>query len=174
MARRFSQVRGRPLSLFEAAGEAFVSSKPGAWMFVNVANRIDKRLLSVTKGRWSVSGPGQNVGLLTTTGARSGQPRTTPLQFVADGEHILLVASAGGAPKDPAWAYNLRQHGACTFLFGGVERRYTAREATGEERTRAWDRVVDWYRGYALYQSRVTRPIPVFVLEPALLTGPSG
>lgn len=144
-----------------------MSSKPGAWFFVHVANRVDKKLLPMTHGRWSISGPGQNVGLLTTTGAKSGQTRTTPLQFVADAERVLLVASAGGAPKDPAWAHNLRKHAACDLLFDGIDRHYTAREATGDERDRVWARVVDWYQGYALYQTRTNRQIPVFILEPA-------
>jgi deazaflavin-dependent oxidoreductase (nitroreductase family) len=174
MARRYSEVRGRKLTVFEAGGEAIVSSKPGAWFFVNVASRVDKRLLARSKGRWSFSGPTQNIGLLTTTGAKSGQSRATPLQFVADGERVLLVASAGGAPSDPSWAFNLRQHSACTFLYDGVERRYTAAEATGDERTRAWARAVDWYQGYAQYQTRIRRQIPVFVLEPSVVTGSSG
>ncbi len=171
MSRRYSEVRGRKLSLFEAGGETFVSSKPGAWLFVHVVNRVDKRLLPLTKGRWSMAGPAQNVGLLTTTGARSGQARSTPLQFVADGERVLLVASAGAAPTDPSWAFNLRKHAACSLLYDGVDRRYTAREATGDERSRAWDRVVDWYRGYAIYQTRTARSIPVFILEPSVVTG---
>jgi deazaflavin-dependent oxidoreductase (nitroreductase family) len=166
MPPRYSDVRGRRLSRFEAGAEALVSSKAGSWWYGHVANPIDKRLLPLTRGRWSMSGPQQNVGLLTTTGARSGQTRTIPLQFVADGDRVLLVASAGGAPKDPAWAHNLRTHPACTFLYHGVDRGYTARQASGEERSRAWDRVVDWYQGYAVYQSRTARPIPVFILEP--------
>jgi deazaflavin-dependent oxidoreductase (nitroreductase family) len=123
--------------------------------------------LPLTMGRFSFLGPGQSVGLLTTTGARSGQSRTTPLQFVKDGERVLLVASAGGSPKDPAWAHNLRAHPACTFLHGGRYRTYTARETSGEERTGAWARVVDWYQGYAQYQSLTSRLIPVFILEPS-------
>ncbi|MDQ1421641.1 MAG: hypothetical protein QOJ52_3603 [Acidimicrobiaceae bacterium] len=174
MARRYSEVRGRPLSLFEAGGEAFVSSKPGAWFFVHVVNRIDKRILPLTKGRWSFSGPTQNVGLLITTGAKSGQSRATPLQFIADGDRVLLVASAGAAPSDPSWAFNLRKHSACSFLYDGVERRYTAREANGDERSRAWSRAVDWYQGYARYEARTTRQIPVFILEPAVVTGSTG
>lgn len=170
MTRRYSEVRGRRLTPVEAAAERFVSSKAGAWLFVHLANRIDKRLLPLTKGRWSASGPGQNVGLLTTTGAKSGLLRPTPLQFVADGQRVLLVASAGGAPQDPAWANNLRAHAACTFLYDGVDRRYTARQATGDERARAWARVVDWYAGYARYQARTARQIPVFILEPSVVT----
>jgi deazaflavin-dependent oxidoreductase (nitroreductase family) len=174
MSRRFSEIRGRPLTRFEAGAEAVAATKPGSWFFLHVANPLDKRLLPVTKGRWSVTGPGQHVGLLTTTGAKSGQSRTTPLVYAPDGPRLILIASAGGSPKDPSWAYNLRRHPACSFLAGGVERRYTARQAEGDERTQAWTRAVDWYHGYNLYQARITRPIPVFILEPALVTGPSG
>lgn len=167
MQRRYSEIRGRRLSPLEAAGEAAAASKAGSWLFLHVIGPVDKRLLPWTLGRWSFLGPGQSVGLLTTTGARSGQARSTPLQFVKDGDRVLLVASAGGAPKDPAWAHNLRAHPECTFLYGGRYRTYTAREAGGEERTRAWARVVDWYQGYAQYQSLTSRLIPVFILEPS-------
>ena len=167
MQRRYSEIRGRRLGPMEAAGEAAASSKAGSWLFLHVINPVDKRLMPWTLGRWSFLGPGQSVGLLTTTGARSGQARSTPLQFVKDGDRVLLVASAGGSPKDPAWAHNLRARPACTFLYGGRYRTYTAREASGEERTRAWARVVDWYQGYARYQSLTSRLIPVFILEPS-------
>jgi hypothetical protein len=59
-------------------------------------------------------------------------------------------------------------------LYDGVERRYTAREANGDERSRAWSRAVDWYQGYARYEARTTRQIPVFILEPAVVTGSTG
>ncbi len=167
VGRRYSEVRGREVTRLEAIAEACLSSKPGAWIFLNVANPIDKRLLSLTKGRFSFAGPGRNVGLLATTGARSGLARTTPLQFIADGERVLLVASAGGAPRDPDWARNLRKHATCGFLYNGVDHRYSAREATGDERERVWVRAVDWYQGYAVYQTRTSRKIPVFILEPS-------
>jgi F420H(2)-dependent quinone reductase len=172
MHRRYSEVRGRRLSVWEAAGEAFEASPVGDWMFSHVINRIDKCLLPLTKGR-SFSLARQNIALLTTTGAKSGQLRTTPLQFVADGERVLLVASAGGAAKDPAWAHNLRRHAACALLYRGVDRRFTARQVTGDERARSWARAVDWYQGYAQYQTRTTREIPVFILEPTAVASHS-
>ncbi|HVA59156.1 MAG TPA: nitroreductase/quinone reductase family protein [Mycobacteriales bacterium] len=172
MPRRFFEIRGRRLTRFEALAESLAGSKPGAWLFVHVVTVADRRLLPLSRGRWSLSGPRQKVGLLSTTGARSGQPRTTPLQFVEDGPRLLLVASAGGAPADPAWAHTLRANPDCGFLFGGLERRYRAHVATGDVRLAAWSRVVDWYAGYAAYQLRTGgREIPVFVLDP--VSGPA-
>jgi deazaflavin-dependent oxidoreductase (nitroreductase family) len=170
MDRRYSQIRGRPLTWLEAGGEAFEASCVGDWLYSHVVNRIDKRLLPLTKGRQILPFVRQNIAVLTTTGAKSGQPRTTPLQFVADGDQVLLVASAGGSRKDPSWAHNLRRHPRCALSHHGVKRQYVAHETTGAQRSAAWDRVVDWYQGYARYQSQTDRQIPVFILEPVAST----
>jgi deazaflavin-dependent oxidoreductase (nitroreductase family) len=168
--RRYSEIRGRRLTLLEAGGEAFEASAAGDWLFSHVVNGIDKRLLPLTKGRQILPFVRHNIGVLTTTGAKSGQPRATPLQFVIDGARVLLVASAGGSPRDPAWAHNLRHHSACTLSHRGIERTFVAREAAGAERGASWDRAVDWYQGYARYQSQTERQIPVFILEPVVST----
>lgn len=173
MHRRYSQIRGRRLTVLEAAGESFEASPAGDWLFKHVINRIDKAMLPLTKGR-SLSLARHNIAMLTTTGAKSGQPRTTPLQFVADGDRVLLVASVGGAAKDPAWAHNLRRHADCHLMYRGVDRSFTARQAAGDERTRAWSRVVDWYQGYATYQNQTTREIPVFILDPEAVSESTG
>jgi deazaflavin-dependent oxidoreductase (nitroreductase family) len=147
--------------------EQVVKSRPGAWFAINVANPIDRRLLRWTRGRVGMY-LGQPVGLLETVGAKSGQPRSTPLLYLEDGERIVLVASSGGATKHPAWFHNVRANPDIHFCDRrGRRRAYRARVAEGPERKRLWQEVNDLYAGYETYQGRTAgRRIPVVVLEP--------
>ena len=112
-------------------------------------------------GGWMVA----PVLLLTTTGRRSGQPRTTPLTFFPDGENFIVIASYGGGPKHPAWWLNLKREPQAEVEVGPMRHAVRAREAEGEERERLWRRVTTWMPTYAWYQSRTERRIPVVVLE---------
>jgi deazaflavin-dependent oxidoreductase (nitroreductase family) len=161
--------RRRQLKWYERPAESFAKSRVGGWYFINVAMRIDRRLLPLTKGRVS-SGFGQQVGLLETTGAKSGEPRAIPLLYLTDGDRIVLIASKGGAPKHPAWLHNVRKHPNVSFLAPhGRSGDYFAREAKDEERERLWAEAVDYYAGYETYQGRAgAREIPVVVLERAV------
>ncbi len=103
--------------------------------------------------------------LLTTRGRKSGKERTTPLMFTRDGDNLVLIASVGGAPKNPAWYWNLQGQDADVQI-GSEHRRVRARDAVGEERERLWAEMVSLYPGYAEYQKKTTRQIPVVVLEP--------
>jgi deazaflavin-dependent oxidoreductase (nitroreductase family) len=146
---------------------AFAASPPGGWLFVNVFNRIDPLLLRVSGGRLSVA-VGQPVLLMTSTGARSGQRRQTPLLYAIDGNRIVLVASKAGSPRHPAWYHNVMSDPDVEVLAPGRSGRYRAREAQGEERDRLWRQVKELYSGYDVYQGRAgERRIPVVVLEPA-------
>jgi deazaflavin-dependent oxidoreductase (nitroreductase family) len=156
----------RPMSRYERLFERLAQTKTGAWLAINVANRIDRVLLPLTNGRFSISGPGIPIGRLTSIGAKSGVERHTPLLYTTDGERIVLVASKGGAVKHPAWYHNVRAHPQVRFLSKKGERGYRAAEATGEERDRLWALVNDVYAGYDTYQERTERKIPVIVLEP--------
>jgi F420H(2)-dependent quinone reductase len=160
--------RRRKVSALHRQSERFVASKPGAWLFVNVAMRIDRVLVPLTRGRLSM-GFGQQVGVLETIGAKSGERRRIPLLYIRDGDRVVLIASKGGNPKHPAWYWNLRKNPRVTFLGPrGVTGDYVAREAEGEERERLWDDAVDYYSGYTTYQGRTDgRRIPVVVLERA-------
>lgn len=156
----------RDRSVWERAMTAFAASRPGGWMFVNVFNRIDPMLLRLSGGRLSVA-VGQPVLLLTTTGARSGQRRQSPLLYSTDGKRIVLVASKAGSPRHPAWYHNVMAHPDVDVLAPGRSGRYRAREAQGEERERLWRQVNELYSGYDAYQERAgERRIPVVVLEP--------
>jgi len=103
--------------------------------------------------------------LLEHVGARSGTKRTSPLAYTVDGENLILVASKGGYPKNPAWFYNLRAHPDTTVQVGAERRPVRARVATKAERKRMWPLVVANYSGYEDYQRRTEREIPLVVLE---------
>lgn len=110
---------------------------------------------------------GMPVLLLTTTGRRSGRPRTTALTYLPDGRNLVIIASNGGAQQHPAWFLNLRAHPQAAVQVGKDRIAVRAHETAGEERDRLWIRAVRAYGGYAVYQSRTARTIPVIVLEPA-------
>ena len=103
--------------------------------------------------------------LLDHVGAKSGNKRTSPLVYTEDGDDIVLVASKGGNPKNPAWYHNLKANPDTTIQVGSEKRQVRARVATDEERKRLWPKVVDTYSGYDGYQKRTQRKIPLIVLE---------
>jgi F420H(2)-dependent quinone reductase len=104
--------------------------------------------------------------LLDHVGAKSGVKRTSPLVYVQDGEDIVLVASKGGHPKHPAWYHNLRAYPDVTVQVGAKRRPVRARVANAQERKRLWPKAVETYSGYAGYQERTDREIPLVILEP--------
>jgi F420H(2)-dependent quinone reductase len=108
-----------------------------------------------------------DVLLLTTTGRKTGKPRTVPLLYTETGAGYAVIASKGGAELDPAWCVNLRANPAALAELGGKRIRVKAREAEGDERDRLWRQMADGYHGYDNYQLKTSRQIPVFVLEPA-------
>ena len=115
-----------------------------------------------------VGGPfaGRPLLLLTTTGAKSGKERTSPLVYMADGDRMVIIASKGGAPSNPDWYYNLVANPEVTVERG--TERFAARAAVVDEpeRTRLFTKVSDKMPGFAEYQSKTERTIPVVVLEP--------
>ena len=159
--------RRRQLNRVERVLENFARTKVGGWYFVNVAMRVDRVLLPLTRGRIS-SAPNQQILLLETVGAKSGERRRTPLVYVTDNSHIVLIASKAGAKRHPGWFHNLRANPRVKVLAPGRSGEYNAREAEGEERERLWHEACDYYAGYDTYQDRAgSRRIPVVVLEPA-------
>ncbi len=106
------------------------------------------------------------VLLLDHVGARSGKHRTTPLLFARDGENVILIASKGGHPQNPAWFHNLMANPDTTIQIGSKRMNVHARVAKPEERERLWKLAVDVYGGYEAYRRRTEREIPVVVLEP--------
>jgi deazaflavin-dependent oxidoreductase (nitroreductase family) len=106
-----------------------------------------------------------SILLLTTTGHKSGQPRTVPVMYVP-GEAPVLVASNGGSPSHPAWYLNLLADPRASIDLDGERREVVARTVTGDEREPLWRRAVAIYPAYATYQRRTERELPVVVLEP--------
>jgi deazaflavin-dependent oxidoreductase (nitroreductase family) len=105
------------------------------------------------------------VLVLTTTGRRSGKPRTVPLTYFEDDDDLVLVASYGGRPNDPDWFLNIQAEPEVEVTIGGERRRMNARRAMPEERARLWPLIVAGYRGYAAYQAKTTREIPLVLLS---------
>lgn len=132
---------------------------------MRLATAIDRPLMRWSGGRVRLSFPIPLL-LLECRGARSGVTREVPLLYVPDGTRVLIVASKGGAPVAPAWCHNLRASPRVTALFSGRRRPFVARELAGREYDDAWRRAVALYPGYDAYRRRVTRPIPVFALDP--------
>ena len=110
---------------------------------------------------------GAPIALLTTTGRKSGNKRTTPLQTIEDGDNIIFIASNAGHKVHPQWWLNLKANPEATVQIKRDVRQMLAEEATGEERERLWQKAVDQYAGYADYQKTADREIPVVVLKPA-------
>ena len=120
-----------------------------------------------TNGRVGGSLFGMPAVMLTTTGRKSGKPRTTMLTTpVHDGDTVVLVASYVGDSRHPAWFLNLRDNPDVEITMQGRVRRMRARVATAEEKEQLWPRVVEAYSGYAQYQKWADRDIPLVMLEP--------
>jgi deazaflavin-dependent oxidoreductase (nitroreductase family) len=114
-----------------------------------------------------VGGPfqGGDLLLLTTTGAKSGQEHTAPLGYVRDGDLLLIIGSAGGAPRHPAWYHNLLAHPLVRVEIGTEAFEAIAVPAEGARREKLFEHVVRTAPGYADYQTQTTRILPVVVLE---------
>jgi deazaflavin-dependent oxidoreductase (nitroreductase family) len=112
--------------------------------------------------------------LLTTTGARTGRPHTTPLGYLPDtGDRLLVVASAGGADRHPAWYHNIRANPLVTVEDGVFTYQAEATVLTGAERDRVFARIVEVAPGYADYQAKTTRVIPVVALTQVVPAPPN-
>jgi deazaflavin-dependent oxidoreductase (nitroreductase family) len=109
---------------------------------------------------------GRPVILLTSIGAKTGKIRKTPLMRVEHGGEYAVVASLGGAPKNPVWYHNIKAHPRVELQDGTVNKDYEAREVFGDEKAAWWERAVAAWPDYANYQTKTDRQIPVFVLTP--------
>jgi deazaflavin-dependent oxidoreductase (nitroreductase family) len=128
---------------------------------------LHARLYRLTGGRIGGHLGKAEAVLLTTTGRRSGALRTTPLTVVVDGPRLILIASNGGAQKHPDWYLNLLANPDVVVQRQGEILHLLARTAGPDERDTLWRKAVDIYGGYAEYQRRTERQIPVVVCEPS-------
>lgn len=130
-------------------------------------NDLHRTVFKLSNGRIANRGAGMPVVMLTTTGNKSGKPRTSMLTSpVQDGDRIVLVASNGGDDRNPAWLLNLRANPAVEVTMDGTTRAMTARVASTDEKAELWPRVVAAHKGYANYQTRTDRDIPLVILSP--------
>jgi deazaflavin-dependent oxidoreductase (nitroreductase family) len=127
--------------------------------------RDQVELYEATNGAQGGDNRGRPVIILTSVGAKSGKLRKTPLMRVEHEGVYAVVASLGGAPRNPVWYHNLRKNPHVELQDGATRRDYTAREVTGEEKATWWERAVETWPDYASYQAKTDRQIPVFVLE---------
>jgi deazaflavin-dependent oxidoreductase (nitroreductase family) len=143
----------------------FSATKAGAWFSVNIAWKLDPHLLTLTGGRLGTGGP-LATALLESRGARTGQRRRNATLYFHDGDRVIIIASKRGAPKNPAWYYNLRKHP--DVVFGRLPFRAEIVEDDAE-RQRLWDladRVFPEYADYRERAGKAGRVIPIVHLVP--------
>jgi deazaflavin-dependent oxidoreductase (nitroreductase family) len=158
----------REKTRFDRVAQSFAKTRLGGWLFITVFPAIDRRLIPWTRGRAMIA-VGQPVLLLHTRGAKSGQPRATPLLYTPHDRGYVIVASKAGATHHPAWYHNLRAHpDTVAAEIRGQRIPVRPRVLEGDEREQIWRLVNDNYDGYDVYQQRAgERTIPVVMLEPA-------
>jgi deazaflavin-dependent oxidoreductase (nitroreductase family) len=120
----------------------------------------------MSRGRVLGRVAGMPVLLLTTTGRRSGRPRTATLTYFRDDGDLVVIGSFGGSDLPPAWWLNLQRDPLASVVIGDATSKVTARAATAEEHDRLWPLVTTTHPGYARYQERTARPIPIVMLTP--------
>jgi deazaflavin-dependent oxidoreductase (nitroreductase family) len=106
------------------------------------------------------------AALVTTTGRKTGEPRTTPTLYLSDGDRVILPASFGGRDTNPGWYHNLQSNPKVHVQIRGEHRDLIARDATDEERKRLWPRLIRMYPPYRNYREATDRVIPLIVCEP--------
>jgi deazaflavin-dependent oxidoreductase (nitroreductase family) len=127
---------------------------------------VHRWLYRVTGGRIGARGVGgMQMLLLTTTGRKSGQARTTPLLFVPDDERAIVIASNAGDDRDPAWWLNLKEWPEAVVQIGRDRFMARARQAEGAEAKALFEKLVSSHANFANYRKRTTRDIPIVVLE---------
>jgi F420H(2)-dependent quinone reductase len=127
---------------------------------------LHRRVYRLTGGKVGARFANMPVLLLTTTGRKSGRPRTQPLTYTRTTEGYAVIASKGGAARHPLWYLNLRANPLAEVTVGRETQKVRAREAEGEERERLWRELADVYSGYDKFAQKTSRRIPVVVLEP--------
>ncbi|WP_107772338.1 nitroreductase family deazaflavin-dependent oxidoreductase [Nocardioides sediminis] len=162
--------RHRPANAAQRGVQALGSSRAGAWLFSRTLRHLDDAVARVSRGRQSA--PQLLAGLpvldLTTTGRRSGRPRTSHLVSIPVGDDLAVLGTNFGQPATPAWVLNLEADPRATVTYRGRTLSVTARQATDAERDAVVERSRGIYGGYEKYQQRISgRRVRVFVLEGA-------
>jgi deazaflavin-dependent oxidoreductase (nitroreductase family) len=130
-------------------------SKANTWIFKKTDGKFGNKFLK-----------GAEVGILTTTGRKTGEARDSPLLFLQEGKRIVLVASQGGRATNPMWYLNLKANPAITFQTKKETLTLTAREATDPERDEYWPKLDAMYPDFVNYRSYTDRKIPIIICDP--------
>jgi deazaflavin-dependent oxidoreductase (nitroreductase family) len=128
--------------------------------------RLNVPLYRLSSGRIGGRVGKAPVLLLTTTGRKSGEPRTAPVVYLRDGENVVVIGSNAGHSRTPAWSLNLKANPDAEIEIGRQQRQVRARVAEGKERADLWRRHNEQYSGFDEYEARTNRDIALFVLEP--------
>jgi deazaflavin-dependent oxidoreductase (nitroreductase family) len=157
-------MKTRPKGLDTPATRKIIKwmSAANVWIYRKTNGRLGKT--------WRVGSAlrrGVPVCLVTTTGRKSGRPRTVPLLYIRDTENVVLVASQGGLPEDPQWYRNVLADPDISVQFGATIYRMRARTANPEERAILWPRLTAVYADFDSYQAWTDREIPVVICEPS-------
>ena len=166
MAASFPEPHWGSETMSPAFGPAYAlaSSRPGSRLLRTLAP-LDRRILRATKGKYTLFGPTTlPTLLLTTTGRKSGQPRASALNFLRDGERLLILGSNWGQQHHPGWSSNLIAHPEATVAIGGSEMEVTAHTLSGTDREKALQRFCG-YPMYRSYRKRTDRELRVFALS---------
>jgi deazaflavin-dependent oxidoreductase (nitroreductase family) len=153
---------------FQRGISKLAATAPVVWFFARTLHHLDRAVfrLSGRKHTFVELAAGLPVLMLTTTGAKTGQRRTSPVLAIPDGDAFFLIATNYGQGHDPGWVHNLRTNPRATATFEGLTREMTAHELTGDERERVFELGLALHPGFGAYRKRTTRAIPVLRLEP--------
>jgi len=144
------------------------SSRPGAWLFARSGPHLDRFLLRLSKGQVTLATLVAGIPVITivTTGARTGQTRTTPLLGVPFDGDLAVIGTRFGQKGTPGWYHNLRANPVVQVAYQGKSTAAVAREAHGEERQAIWERARQIYGGYEAYVRRIKdRQIHIMLLS---------
>jgi deazaflavin-dependent oxidoreductase (nitroreductase family) len=154
-------VEPEPASAAFRAGANVTRLRPVRWFFSRYGWRIDRVVIGLTAGRVSMSMVLPEV-LLTHTGAKTGQRRSTPLTYFTDGGRVIVMASYYGRERHPAWYHNVKAHPRVTLFARGYQGTFLAEEVTGAERDRLWSLAKQFIPTYADYEKMAPhRRIPI-------------
>jgi deazaflavin-dependent oxidoreductase (nitroreductase family) len=138
---------------------------------LRATGKLNVPIYRMTRGRLMGKVGRAPVLLLTSTGRRSGQPRTAPVLYLADGDGVVVIGSNAGNVHPPAWSHNLKANPDAEIEIRSKRRPVRARVAEGEERADLWGKMNAQYGGFEHYDHRTSREIAVFVLDPRLGAG---
>ncbi|WP_405487518.1 nitroreductase/quinone reductase family protein [Nocardia sp. NBC_00511] len=166
MSEQFPErIWGSRTSLLSRLGSSFAATKIGS-LTIRKLTPLDRRVLERTDGKYTVLGPiGAPVILLTTTGRKSGQPRTTPLLYVHDGDTLYVIGSNFGQATHPAWTANLLAEPAAVVAIAGS--RIPVRASLiedAERKQRIFEQFEETTEAYTAYRKRTARDLRIFAL----------